>query len=151
MAGTFKYNSKVAKFVSGGTTFNAEATGVVYLLEGSAAGPETLDRMEKLPWGGIHDMDGTFDAALIPPLIMARFLFSAATPQAHSEYINLQALRNKHGTLTLKVPSSVTSETQTAPARLMKIDSTWKPPYALATHNWLYLTAYWQLKDFPQT
>lgn len=150
MASTFKYNHKVTKFTDGSITFNAEADGV-NALEGPAAGPEVLDRIEILPWGGVHDLDGTFDAATTPPVITMRFRFEAASPFAQSEYINLMRLKNKHGTLTMKVPSTVSTETQTAPARIVAIDGTWKPPYALATRNYLYLAVTWRLKDYPQT
>jgi hypothetical protein len=141
-------NFRVSSFVSGATTFNAEASGV-YVLEGSAVTQEILERVIVLPYGGVHDLDGSDDGVVYPGKLTQRFFFAGVSPIAHAEYSSLLALMNKSGTLTLKIPASSSTNTYTVTARLLRPEGDWRPPYRQGARNHLYITATWQLKGTP--
>jgi hypothetical protein len=143
-----RYNLKVNLFICGSTTFNATASGV-YTIAGSADGAEVVNRMVALPYGGIHDLDGTGDAARRPPLLWQDFLFVSTSPYGHGQYSTLEGLSGKVGTLHLEIPTMSIPESYSATARLMRVEGEWKPPYMQNKTNWLYIRATWQLKTYP--
>jgi hypothetical protein len=143
-----RWNLKITSFVVGATTFNAKASGV-YVLGGRASGADVLNRIERLPYGGIHDLDGTNDAPKTPPEIWNDFLFVGTAPYAHAEYSDLIDLEGKHGTLIFEIPTSGAPAASSALARLLKTEGEWQPPYMTAKTNWLIIRATWQLKAFP--
>lgn len=141
------WNVKVATFVVGATTFNAEADGV-RVERGSAMGPRVVNRIEVTPWGAVHDMDGSDDAKLIWPEVWNDFLFFGASPN-HTQYDNLMSLVGKQGTLTVKIRTTGTAIVKTATARQMPLlqDAQWAAPFATNTPNWLAVRGVWQLKS----
>jgi hypothetical protein len=142
------WNVKVATFVVGATTFNAEAAGVG-VEGGSAAGPRLAKRIEVTPWGAVHDMDGTDDGKLIWPQVWNDFVFYSATSAQHTQYENLMALVGKHGTLTVKIRTASTTIVKTATARQMPVpeDAQWTAPFVTNAPNWLMVRGVWQLKS----
>lgn len=142
------YNVKVKSFAVTGGLFESGMDKGCYVERGSADGPGVVDRMEVLPTGAIHDMDGSAVAARIPPRIWQEFVFQAAHPAAHTQYKNLIACVGGHGTLTLEVPGMSAPVTQTAQARMVMVQGSWEAPYAVGKFNTLVIRAEWQLKEF---
>lgn len=147
------YNLHVVSFaVTGKTTFTVSNSGGlgVFVEGGSASGPQILNRINVLPSGALHDMDGTDQAVTILPKVWNEFVFVSASPQ-HSQYNNLINLIGYQGTLTVKVPGPSSTTQYTATARLLALpeDSQWQSPYAQGTRNWLMIRATWQLKTAP--
>jgi hypothetical protein len=143
-----RWNYKVALFSDGVTFFDAKASGV-YVQAGEAGGLRMVNRVEVLPWGVLHDLDGTNDAATVLPVIWNDFYFTSNSPYNHPEYSNLLGLVGKHGTLTLEIPTVGSPNQWTASARMLDPEGEWRPPYRSNTPNTLKIRAYWQLKSSP--
>jgi hypothetical protein len=140
------YNGRVQSFVSGATSFTASAANGVYAESGSADAPQMLNRIIVTGSGAIHDVDGTADAATVPPMVTQDFLFQGANPGAHAQYVNLCDLVGKHGTLTLATPGASSTATENVTARLMRVTGGWTPPYQQGKTNTMAIRAEWQLK-----
>lgn len=99
------WNVQISSFVAntGGTTFNAEATGVRVEPSGNVGGPGVIFRSITNQAGAIVDQDGTADADLTPPRLTFNFRFVADNPAGHTQYQNLIALKGRYGTFNGKV------------------------------------------------
>lgn len=144
-----KWNLRITAFTDGTTTFSATAANGVYVEAGSAYGKQMVDRMIVMPHGEIHDLDGTDDAPLIYPKVWNQFVFSGASPNAHTQYGYLDDLVGKHGTLTAQIPTTGSPVVRTATARLLALpeETEWRPPYMANVKNWLMVRGIWQLKS----
>lgn len=143
------YNIQIASFaVSGGVTFNAEASGVRVEPANTIGGPDAIIRMSENQAGAIIDLDGTNAADLRPPQLTFNFRFVASNPGGHTQYNNLIDLKGKHGTLSGKIHGASASTTLTAPARLIDVTGNARGWQRIGMRSVLVVTAVWQLKDF---
>lgn len=140
------YNVKVKTFVAGGTTFEVGAAQGCYVARGDASGPKIVNRMGTGPTGVIIDLDGTADAARVPPVVWQEFVFQAAHPAGHTQYQNLVGQVGKHGLLTLVVPTATGESSKVVAARLLPLAGEWEAPYRMGAWNELVIRAEWQLK-----
>lgn len=140
------YNARVKSFVVTGATFETGGDKGCYVETGSADAPEVVDRMEDLPTGAVHDMDGSAPAALRPPVMWQNLIFQAANPNAHAQFKNLLKCNGREGVLTVEVPGAASMASQTVQARLRKISGSWEAPYRQGAFNTLVIRAEWRLK-----
>ncbi len=140
------YNARVKTFVAGAVTFTCSTANGVYVERGAAGGPGVVDRIVVTGAGVVHDMDGTADGVLVPPVIWQEITFQAAHPNGHTQYWNLLKCVGKHGTLTLTIPTASGEVTQSVAARLLPLDGQWEAPYRAGVQNWFTVRAEWQLK-----
>jgi len=141
------YQGRVSIFTDGSTTFT-DATGGVHTKSGTIDGPRVINRMVENDAGAIIDLDGTGAASLVPPIIEQNYIFAGDHPGDMAQYVNLMALKGKHGTLTAVIPGAVGYTTKTAPARLIEVTGQWEGAYRPGVAVWLAVKATWQLKDF---
>ena len=141
------YQVTLTSLTDGSTTFDATAAGV-HVKDGPAQGPDVVTHIERNEAGAMIDLDGTGAATLVPPLMTFNLIFSAAYPSAHTQFNNLEALKGKHVTFTGRTPTNVAYLTQTAPARVMDIRGSWKPPFKAGTQSMIAVAVDIQLKDF---
>lgn len=141
------YQVTLNSFYDGSTTFDATAAGV-HVKDGPADGPGVITHMEVNDAGAIIDLDGTGPATLYPPRMTFNLIFAAAHPNAHAQYVNLETLKGKHGTLMVIVPSLTVDIYYSAPARLVDVRGRWNPPFKRATTSHIPVTVEFQLKDF---
>lgn len=141
------YNLRVRTFVAGGVTFETGAAQGCYVTGGSADGPGMVNRMVELPTGAIHDLDGTSDAARVPPVVWQELVFRAGNPAGHTQYKNLVGMVGRHGTLTMGAPGAAGETPVSVVARLLPLRGSWEAPYRVGEANELVIRAEWQLKQ----
>lgn len=144
-----RYNLRVTSFGDGATTFTASTANGVYVVRGSASGADVVKRIMPLPYGGVHDLDGTADAPRRPPEVWQEFLFANTSPYAHPQYNTLESMLGHHGTVNWEIPTASTPVTFSAVARLIEVTGELHPPYRTNKRNWLFIRATWQLKAYP--
>lgn len=140
------YNFRVKTFVTAAGTFTVGAAQGCYVEQGSADGPVVVNRMTVLGTGAIHDMDGTGEAALVPPVVWQDIVFQGANPGAHTQYNNLMTVKGWYGILTVEVAGASAQVAQAVAARLVKVEGSWEAPWAVGRFNTLTVRAHWQLK-----
>ena len=142
------YNIRVATFTDGSTTFTATPANGVNVKGGSADGPRVITHMVENDAGTIIDLDGTGAATLVPPLVEQNLIFTAAHPDAHTQYKNLMTLKGKHGTFNGWIPNDAGNRVVSVAARLIEVTGNWEGSHKAGTSNWLAVKAVWQLKGF---
>lgn len=141
------YQIRPVSMTDGSTTFDATAAGV-HVKDGPAQGPDVVTHIERNDAGALIDLDGTGPATLVPPLMTFNFLFTAAHPAAHAQYENLEKLKGKHVTFTGHTPTQSAYLTRIAPARVMDVRGTWRPPFKAGTASTIAVAVDIQLKGF---